>query len=278
MNEAIDLANLQLTTDQTKHMQKVTERGIRLQQARYGTGYPEYRGGKYRGMWFHAGLHTSTGVEAARPLGEKAGLSAAEIAIQEAAYAFHDVEQGRREPGKNEDDSAREFEDEVKRHPLPDVVGHVGSLLIKGTKCSVQDGKVTHQSWDDLLPKGSRDDPELMKMIRVARSLDFVHLYQRIGPLQSLNLYREIKKIGRTNPGDMKDFEGYQANQLHMAQTFEYPEPAAEELYGKRDDRRRLVAHTADVLNAVKGPSRQFTTLQEVERVHLIFAHGKSAF
>ncbi|HSX42551.1 MAG TPA: hypothetical protein VLF59_00510 [Candidatus Saccharimonadales bacterium] len=215
-----------LTTDQLQETERVGTEALDLVEARYGSGYPHYRGGENGGLADHNRRHSWAVVQGMEAMADALDLSRTERAIGRTAAAAHDVVQLKAR-GVMEQESATWLEARLQGL-VPAQIVRMGTLAILGTEPILEDGKLTGQVAAQLSYPDSRTE-------LVAKSVacaDLGELHSARGPLQGHELYKEIHGVTPADTPDMEGLVNFQRSQVWLAENYHYPHPMGERVFG----------------------------------------------
>lgn len=188
------------------------EQTLRAVDARYSTGYPEYRGGNE--LWlYHNGHHARSVGRGALRVARAAGLSSDVARIGEIAGYAHDIYQGK----GHEDQSAEWLEAKLRQKGLSKSVARMAGLAIRGTKPLFIDGVIAGQ----MATRQQYPSYEAEQIALAVASADLGSLYIPEGPLLAHDLYRELH--AEQAPAIDERLLAFQQNQVKMLESYSYP-------------------------------------------------------
>ena len=188
-------------------------------EVRYGTGYPDFRGGD-NPLGNHNGHHGYKVGSDTRRLGVKLGFDEFDLVLGEATGNAHDVNQldGR---GADEQKSADWMKMQLRRRRIlsAEAIKRSTSAIIATEPLFDKDGilydqRVNHMEFDSL-----RDEV----FAKAVASADMGELYTPLGPLLGHKLYGEIQGAGATGTPPLDDLTEFQRKQVILHGRYEYP-------------------------------------------------------
>jgi hypothetical protein len=229
MNEQVSLERVFLTPQEQDAFKEVGAEALHTVNEMYGTGYPHFNGGHEGGLAYHNGHHTLAVARGSARVAGHLGLGAVEVATAEQAGAAHDIIQ-QKPRGVMERESADWYAERLRARGLPPVVIEAGSLAILGTEPTFDEqfrltGQVVNQ-----LEFPSRSAELVAKSVACA---DFSELYEPIGPYLGHRLYQQLKVTNPHETPPLDGLVGFQKNQVFLLNSYEYPHPAGEEVFGR---------------------------------------------
>lgn len=216
----------QFSPEQTQALEGVGAAALRIVDARFSTGYPDFAGGDSPALdlAYHNGHHArQVGRDAGR-VAEACGFSPAVRRLSQTSGEAHDLEQ-KLGAGFNEDESAAWLEAELRGRGFSEEAAAIGGLAIIGTKVRFENGQLVSQKATEL-EYPSKDAEQTALSVA---SGDLGVLYTPEGPYASHQLWREIQGV---SPHEQPQFDAeklaaFQQNQIALLDTFQYPLPQA---------------------------------------------------
>ena len=207
-----------LNDTQKTALGEIEKQTLSTVDARYSTGYPEYRGACGEVWLYHNGHHARSVGKGALRVARAVGVAPEAARISELAGYAHDIYQGR----GHEQRSAAWLEEQLREKGLPKPVAQMASLAIKGTEPIFSSGIITGQmaTWQQY---PSREAEQVACAVAAA---DLGTLYQPEGPLMAHDIYRELQH----DPAPAIDDKllHFQRQQLRTLETYRYPTVKAE--------------------------------------------------
>jgi len=247
MNEQLTLDRIVFTPQEQAAMQEVGGQALRIVDQTYGTGYPHYLGGENGGLAYHNGYHSRSVARGSAGMARHLGLTATEMLTAEEAGAAHDIVQ-LKPRGVMERESAEWYADQLRQRGLPELAVEAGSLAILGTEPLFDEqfrlvGQVVSN-----LDFPSRSAELVAKSVACA---DLGELYAPIGPYNSHRLWQQIKGFKPSQEPLMEGLVGFQKGQAFLANNYQYPHPAGEEVFAGL--RGPVIRHQEDILRRLEA-------------------------
>lgn len=208
--------------------------------ARYSTGYPEYRGACGEAWLYHNGHHARSVGKGALQVAQAVGLSPDSARIGEIAGYAHDIYQGR----GHEQRSAAWLEEQLREKGLSKSVAQMASLAIKGTEPIFSGGIINGQ----MATRQYYPSREAEQIACAVASADLGVLYQPEGPLMAHDLYRELHRDA--NPEIDEALLVFQHQQMQLIERYQYPLSQAEQLLATH--RPQVTAYHEKVLEQLE--------------------------
>lgn len=224
---------------------EIEERGIKVVDRTYGSGYPAWKRGRCE-LSYHNGHHAREVGNTALQLCEAINLPKVETAVAHTAGYVHDLVQlkGR---GIDEHESAQWLDRELAETGLfPPHMRTMATLAIKGTEPIFSNGQLvgqqaTRQAYES---KTARD------LALSVASADLGELYAPQGPYLAHQLFREIQGMPRETELPFEKMVGFQRNQIGLLERYKYPLPEAERSLTK--NRSKVIKYSHDVLKKLE--------------------------
>jgi len=228
-----------LESAQKTALGEIEEQTLRAVDARYSTGYPEYRG--CREPWlYHNGHHARSVGRGALRVARAVDLSPDAARIGEIAGYAHDIYQGK----GHESQSAQWLEEQLRQKGLSKPVAHMAGLAIRGTQPLFAGGAIIGQ----MATRQQYPSHEAEQVGFAVASADLGVLYAPEGPMLSHDLYREIR--GEVDPAIDERLLAFQEGQMKLLDSYSYPLPQAERLFATH--RPQVVHYSQRVLDQLE--------------------------
>ena len=225
---------------------QIGSRALKLVDARYGSGYPLWKGGRHE-LAYHNGYHSRMVGASAVKACMHYGMTRSELSLARAIGYSHDVVQlkGR---GRDERESAEWFEAQLEKACIfPESARGIGGLAIRGTQPTFARGIVTGQ----FATKQEYPSKKAEQFALGVACGDFGDLYTPEGPYESHQLLREIKGMRPANEIQLDEMREFQEGQITLLEHFRYADP---------EGGRALATHKPQVIRYAHD------TLKEMER------------
>ncbi|HEV7453753.1 MAG TPA: HD domain-containing protein [Candidatus Saccharimonadales bacterium] len=247
MNEQLTLDRIVFTPQENEAMEEIGAAAIAVVQEDFGTGYPHFEGGVDGGLAYHNGYHSLSVANGSERMATHLGLTATAILTAREAGAAHDIVQ-LKPRGVMERESAGWYAEQLRGRHVPAVAIEAGSLAILGTEPVLdQQNRLTGQVVSRLeFP--SRSAEQVAYSVACA---DLGDLYAPIGPYLGHRLWQEIKGADPHREPPMEGLVGFQRNQVFMANNYQYPHPAGEEVFGRL--RSKVTRYQEDILRRLEA-------------------------
>lgn len=232
---------LVLTSSQITQLDKVGQEGLQSVNQKYGTGFPNFHGGRDP-LAYHGGDHSVAVADGAERVAEAMGLSLTYRRLAHCAGLWHDEVQLKAR-GVMERESAERAQGALGRRQLPQWAAEVVGLSIRGTEPAM---------------RGSAPDGQMVKRLKYPdRSAELtayavasadLNIYAPLGPLRSHLWYAETLNVPGNKVPSLRDFAKYQRGQVGFAANHRFPHPVAERLFAGNGQRSRAVAYAERIL------------------------------
>jgi len=228
-----------LNDTQKTALDEIEEQTLSVVDARYSTGYPEYRGSSEAWL-YHNGHHARSVGRGALRVALAAGLSPDIARVSEVAGYAHDIYQGKGHEGQ----SAQWLEERLCRNGLPKSLAHMAGLAIRGTQPLFTDGVIVGQ----MATQQRYSSYEAEQVALAVASADLGTLYSPEGPLLAHDLYREIHS--EQNPAIDATLLAFQEGQMKLLDNFSYPLSQAGRLFATH--RPQVMRYSKQVLGQLE--------------------------
>jgi hypothetical protein len=210
----------QLTEQQSQVITEITDAATSLADQQFGSGFPDFTEVGHTALRYHNGYHARSVSDGSVKMGEKLGLSKADLAIAAVAGAAHDVVQDKGS-GQNETESAAWLAEKLRRDGIfPEDAVLIGNIAILGTEPTFEDGVLTGQKASELEYPSKRAE----HIAKSVASADLGKLYTPEGPRLTHELYREIKGQNRNETPEIDEsLVAFQRNSALLVSGYQYP-------------------------------------------------------
>lgn len=218
MNECLLMSTVEFDAQQTQVVRQIGRQALEIAEYRYGSGFPDYRGGGLRELGFNNARHDQkVGDETVR-LGEQVGLGADERELGRTTGYAHDIRQlkGR---GIDEAESAEWIYEQMRLRGLPDAAASLASVAIAGTEPLFKDGVIIGQRVNEMQFESSRHE----LFAKTVVSADMGELYVPIGPYLGHKLYVQRQGLHADDTPQLNGLLEFQTGQITLLETYQYP-------------------------------------------------------
>jgi hypothetical protein len=224
----------------------VGAQALDMVEARFGSGYPEYRHAtESGGLAYHNRHHSEAVQQGTERMGEALGLTRSELAIGRVAAAAHDIVQ-LKPRGVMEQESAEWLAERLDRRGFTGRAIAIGSLAILGTEPLFENNRLVGQV-ASIQEYPSKSAELVSKSVACA---DLGELHSPLGPLLGHDLFKEICGTAPDEEPPMDKLLGFQQGQLWLAENYQYPHVKGEAAFGGL--RGKVVEYSAKVLGQLE--------------------------
>ena len=239
MNSSLLLDRFTFDDRQLEAVCQVGHHGLAIATERYGSGFPEYRGGTVRKLGFNNGRHGRTvGNDAAR-LGAVLGFSKTTQELLRTTGFVHDIRQQRR--GDDERESAEWIERQLcETGVIPHDAARLSAMAILGTLPLFDSGgRLIDQTANRMEFSCTYDE----LFVKAIASADLGEVYTPIGPYSSHMLYAQRMGVDAGEVPDAGNLLDFQAQQILFLEDYRYPLLEAHHLFATHHSEVIRYAH-----------------------------------
>lgn len=232
------------TTRQLNALREVGTLALTIATERYGSGFPDYRGGKVKKLGFNNARHNRKVGDNAAYLCSYLGFSKRDQELARTVGYAHDIRQltGR---GNDEAESAEWIEKQLLQTGVVDSqMAELAGLAIRGTLPLLQNGQVIGQT-ANLFNFMSRAEELFVKAIA---SADLGEVYMPTSPYLAHMLYCQQMGCQADEEAPLGQLLNFQDKQIAFLKVYRYPLPEAKRLFA---------THAREVMEYVQHVSDQ---------------------
>lgn len=211
--------HLPLLTQQLNAVREVGNLALTIATERYGSGFPDYTGGRIRKLGFNNARHNRKVGDNAARLCNYLGFSELEQELARASGYAHDIRQltGR---GSDEAESATWVKRALLKTGVVDAkMAELAGLAISGTLPLLQNGRVVSQTANHL--DFISGEQELF--VKAIASADLSETYTPAGPYLAHMLYGQQLGCSADEKPPLGQLLSFQNKQLAFLETYRYP-------------------------------------------------------
>lgn len=260
------------TTRQLNALREVGTLALTIATERYGSGFPDYKGGKIKKLGFNNARHNRKVGDNAAYLCNYLGFSKRDQELARTVGYAHDIRQltGR---GNDEAESAEWIEKQLLQKGIVDSqMAELAGWAIRGTLPLLRDGQVIGQTASHLNFVSGTEE----LFVKAIASADLSEIYKPTGPYLAHMLYCQQMGCQADEAAPLGRLLKFQDKQIAFLRTYRYPLPEAKLLFATHArEVIEYVQHVSDQLR--RGKIETWTQLLEQD-ISFMNRYGQASY